>query len=410
MLREVDYNYLDKLVCAYAEITAYIGNVPELETKISSAYTQACGQSVEFDSFNGLLGTSYPASQQWIRHVSWIAQHVFAERALCVGNKIEQQRKGRFSSPLVGQLERLGFEPFETMWNTTRVESFGPSKPMNCIDAIFCNRAKNTVYLVKGVTLQNAAKRQSPAGLFPMPLFESVFARSFAMTCKGRVMATLRVAHDIVKCSFPVMRVIPVVLVADQVNQGWMFVAFDCTPAMRSTEYSNRVELSQYAELAHHEQIISAGMDLDQIRYMPSRITRDHLLHLPADRASRCLMILELLWHRQAAAGDKLATTSAADLGRKIKSCFELEYPPDLRRHDLEDCLERGGFIERPAYEGNRYALTPTGMVRSLLMKRMFVGRSELEDDEDLRQHILSHIYRLSNLWAQYRSGIAVCT
>ncbi|PKL34052.1 MAG: hypothetical protein CVV40_00120 [Planctomycetes bacterium HGW-Planctomycetes-2] len=120
-------------------------------------------------------------------------------------------------------------------------------------------------------------------------------------------------------------------------------------------------------------------------------------------------MVMNCLWAKQRLNPNKLVILGGSAINEMVEQEYSLHYPKEMRRHDLEDCLERNGYVERPAYEGAQFALTPRGVARVLFFKRMFAGMSDVEIDEDLDHHILSHIYRQADIWAQYRDGKAVC-
>jgi len=402
--KETDITYLDSMIDAYASVTAYVNQIPELEMKIARAYSAVVNERAEFDSFNALLGRSYPQREQWIRHVAWIAQHSFALRAHCVGNKILLAKDHERFSPIVDQLEMLGFESYRNTFSDQ--DKFLPDgvDSSTRIDSVLVDVAKNRVLLIKGFELDAASRRGSS-----MPLFDSVIGNEGALPIRAPGVASLAMASNIVRTAFRDIRVVPVAMLLDGVHEGWRFRAFSLEKSIDLINLDASFDLAASEEIASSSQMQRAGIDLDELRYLPSIPASNVLNTLPVDRATRCLMMLELLWNRQREVPQHLAVLRGSELGNLMESHFHIAYPNDLRRHDIEDCLERNGLIERPAYEGNAYALTPRGVARTLLMKRLFVGSFEHEDADDLKNHVLSHISKQSRLWAQYRAGQRVC-
>jgi hypothetical protein len=409
VLRDNDIEYLDAMIDAYAAVAAYVERLPELEEKITEAYRSVCAARPEFDSFNSLIGGGRDKREQWARHVAWVSQHVFGNRAHCVGNKILLSRDGQFASPLIEQLSLQGYEPYKARLPSAQVLVGSPVDALKQIDAMVVDRPTNTVFVVKGLVYERATLGRLRPVVAEPSLFAPVAPGQSQMYVPRKRIGCLGLAYAALKYAFPRLRVVPVVLVVDDPFHGWGFEAYDVTPAMTNLEECKPRSLAEYERIASTSDLRHRGVDSDELRYLPKWALVDPFNLLPTDRATRSLIALNIIWNKQREHVDRLAVVRASAIGDMVRGKYHIEYPSDLRRHDLEDCLERGGLIERPAFEGNAYALTPKGLARLLLARRLFEGRLEMEDDEDVRSHILNHVHRQAELWARYRSGTAIC-
>lgn len=409
VLRDNDIRYLDSMIDAYAAVTAYVDRVPELESKIAIAYQQVCASRPEFDSFSSILTGGTPHRERWVRHVAWTAQHAFRARAYCVGNKVLLKKDGQVESPLVHQLRILGYQTVgPTSWSPTR-EQTNELDGGGLLDAMVVDAIGSQVFIIKGLAHSRATRATREVGRHQRDLFDvgEPFDRNLFVASKK--LQPLHAAYSVLRRVLPHVKVVPVIAVLDEPYAGWAFRAFDVSSAMRDPERKSPRCLADYPVIKSSDALRLEGRDQDSLRYLPNWAVSDPFQLLPVDRATRCLTALNIVWNKQREYPDRLAVVRSVDIQEVVRSKHLIEYTVDLRRHDLEDCLERGGLMERPAFEGNAVALTSKGLARLLLLKRLLLGRTEVEDDEDLRTHILGHVHRQAVLWASYRSGLAIC-
>lgn len=419
MLRESQLQYFDKLVDAYAAVCAFIERVEELETRISQAYIEVSHTQPDFDDLSAILGHAVPAREQVIRKVAWTAQHALSGRAKCVGYKVVQQAGSKYMSPLIRQLEVEGLKSrLAPLENFSRAAN--KRAPNKRLDALVFDPKSNAVYPIKGCSLSQVRQkslvvhRKSPhVSLFdPKPRIVTGVEVSTASA------ATLVYATMVLKSAFPAIEVKPIYFVVDDPGAGWHYQAYslDGLVLQRLPEKfdplnklgEDFLSLDTFPVVANSLDCVREFGDIDSLSRLPQFPMSDALFRLPVDRAARCYMLLNELWKNQRKAPNRIRPMSASALAKQVTRGYGIYYPNDLRRHDLEDCLLRGGLIDRPAFEGNSFALTPRGIARLLLMKRWLAAPSDLEDDEDLRAHILSHVQRQAENWAAYWSGVKV--
>jgi len=409
VLRDNEFQQMDAMIDVYAAISANVQRLSELEDNIATAYRQVCNSRAEFDSFNSILGRGYPKQQQWTRHVAWIAQHALGHRAHCVGQKILQQRDGHFFSPMVEQLGLMGFGKGNGHFLDDDSLFRAGTRPSQQIDAMVVDRDQGVVFLTKGLVYESATRGKTRS----VPLDDSLQAPVAAMPSnlfvQPRKLNSLSLAYNTVRSAFPRLRVIPVILLVDEIGIGWQFQAFDLTNAMAMRCWPQCLCLGSFELVGSSERLKAQGADLDDFRYLPSWANENPLHSLPVDRATRCLMVLMVLWLKQREMPDRLAAVSDARIADEVREAYSIFYPPELRRSDVVDCLERGGLIDRPAFDASMLALTPRGLARILLVQRLFSGISKIEDENDIRSHVLSHVQRQAELWADYRRGLPIC-
>lgn len=399
------------MIDAYAAVSAYVEHVPELEQRITEAYLEACGSQPEFDSFKSLLGRGYPATESWIRQIAWASQHLLGARSLCVGNQIIVKRGRGYESPLIDQLGLLGWEAGDSRVSDVLAEEFERSGATRRLDAMVVNQRQSIVYLVKGYQFQSAIDKGRSIDDLPLFSGDPSTEGGLRLAVPRGVIRSVAYAHDIVKAAYADIEVVPVILAMDDIYGGLRQALVDVSPLIMRSQVDEAKKSSARRAISLGgcpviDQPFMASFRLpDRVRFLPKWPVSDQLNLLPVDRACRCLMLLSILWKRQRLTPDKLVSMRAVALGRDVGKTYKVAYPDDLRRHDLEDCLERSGLIERPAFEGNSFALTPRGVARVLLSRRLLVGQSDLESSDDLRRHVLHHIHAHAELWAKYRRG-----
>jgi len=411
MLTDNSFNSLDAMIDAYAAVSAYVEHVPELEQQITDAYIAATQSEPEFDSYNSLIGRGGAYKEYWSRQVAWVSQHILGNRSYCVGNYVLIKKGDKYQSPLIKQLELLGWESDSSTITKNFYEEYQSSGAAKRIDAMVVDRRNSTVYIIAGYQFEAAAVKGKR--IDDLPLFQEnpEVKGEFHLAARRSLTRSVLLTHDLLKRAFPKCNVVPVIAAVDEIYSGLnqVFVDISSLAIRESREETKSLKSRTLVSLGACTVLnpckTQGNRYPDRVRFLPKWPVADKLNLLPVDRATRCLMLLSILWKRQKTAPEKLATMRATSLGKEIQSVYGVSYPDDLRRHDLEDCLERTGLIERPAFEGNAFALTPRGVARVLLSRRMLTGQTDLETDEDLRTHVLHHIYSHAELWATYRRG-----
>jgi len=284
------------------------------------------------------------------------------------------------------------------------------------VDAIVVDQKKSTVYIVVGYQFEAASVKGKQVDDLPLFHESSGFEGKLHIAARRSLTRCVLQTHDLLKSAFPRYTVVPVILAMDEIYSGLNQVVIDVSSVAMRESHKDVRQLSSHSLISLGACAILNPCKLkdnrfpDRVRFLPDWLARDKLNLLPIDRATRCLMLLSLLWQRQRKAPDKLVTMRAITLGKEIENVYGVSYPEDLRRHDLEDCLERTGLIERPAFEGNAFALTPRGVARVLMSRRMLSGQSELETDDDLRTHVLHHIHNGLSSWQFINNSVNLDT
>ncbi len=411
MAADNSFNSLDAMIDAYAAVSAYVEHVPELEQQITDAYITASKSEPEFDSYNSLLGRGVSHKENWSRQVAWASQHLLGSRAYCVGNYVLIKRGGKYHSPLIKQLELLGWKSNLGSISKGFYQEFQESGAVKRVDALVVDKGQSTIYIVAGYQFEAASIKGKQVDDLPLFRENPDIEREFHIAARRSLTRCVLLTHDLLRAAFPQCRIVPVIAAIDEIYSGLNQVVIDISPiAVRESrkeakEHSSHSLISLGACPILNPCKLRNNRFPDRIRFLPDWPVSDKLNLLPIDRATRCLMLLSLLWRRQKNVVDKLVTMRAVLLGKEIEKVYGVSYPEDLRRHDLEDCLERTGLIERPAFEGNAFALTPRGVARVLMSRRILTGQTDLETDEDLCTHVLHHIHNHAEIWAAYRRG-----
>ena len=398
MLGEFDWDHLHELIDAFSVASVYGSNVKDLELKILEVFEDAAGAPPTMDDFTTLLDTSIRSKEAVSRKVAWVAQHCLGSRAWCVGQKIFLGRNP-VSSPLVQQVKRLHIEPRGIdlgYWqNFSARQGF---EVQTKVDAILVDIPNNTIFIVKGCSYTQA-RQQSPR-LVLHSGGDSLFGpkdRVLAnLEAPNGAVAALITAYAVMQASFAHMSVRPIYLVVDDPDCGWHFQAHDLGDVCMRDLKSGPLCLDEVPIVC--SSLSERGPSLV---HLPKWHEADFLSKSPVDRPSRALMLLQAIWERQLQNDGELIPASATDLAADVQARYSVEYPVDLRRHDLEDCLRAGGLIRRTRYAENSYAITPTGIGRYFIMKKKFFGRA----NPDLGLTAIRRMSHQSSLWAKYQRG-----
>jgi len=188
-------------------------------------------------------------------------------------------------------------------------------------------------------------------------------------------------------------------------SEGWNYQIHETRDLCLRQISLDRFALDQIPPLTSSVDWLKGKRDLDELQRIPEIPAKNRLNRLPVDRATRSYMILDYLWELQKDA-DRLVVVDVPEIAGAIRQRHLIVYPIDLRRHDIEDCLARGGFVERTRYDGSGYALAPSGVARAVIMRQQLNQPGPyVMDVEDAEPHLLSPIRHQARLWAAYKNG-----
>jgi len=113
-------------------------------------------------------------------------------------------------------------------------------------------------------------------------------------------------------------------------------------------------------------------------------------------------MTLEVMIDAQAAHSWELCRINATEIEEWVRAEFGIAYSYAKRRHDIEAALAMKQMIKRDRSELNKYYLLPQGIVKSMLVKQMYVSQI----GEDVGPDAIRYIETQGQLIREYRSGI----
>ncbi len=406
MYGDVTWDHLDRLVEAFAAAGLYVTELRELETRLARASADLLRYPGTFDDMTALLATRGPTRELVTRRVAWASQHIFGKRAWCVGAKVlVSLGEGRgWASPVLDQVRALGFvsagERESVGEREAEVRSGADFEvpPLDKIDVVVMSPASEEVWVVKGAAY-SAVRKLSPdlwlnsdrGSLFGVD--DRFMTRLFA---SGSQVRTLLATRDLVQTAYPGLKVRACFLVINDPGCSWHFQAHDLTSAVPAVARASRVLLDRFPVVGTHrelkERFAAAGSGLEALPDCP---VDEWVSVLPADRPGRSLMLLTELWRRQVNRPRRLATARGEDLAETVGHATGVCLGRDQWRHDLEDCLERGGFVRRLPDRAGRFAVTPKGVARVLLLRQK-LGASPPVGPAQL----MSHVLHQSRLWA----------
>jgi hypothetical protein len=402
---EAQLESLPTLVRAYAAITAYLPRFDELERQIAQAYQAAAKTPATFSSVASILGPSLRSPDFVTRRVAWVAQHVFGLRAYCVGNFILQQVDAQYESSLVAQIAEFGYDP-RPLHALRFIAAFEQYRPQSKIDALIVDPIERVVWVIKGSTFQQAkARRSTNADSVTGPFLFGPGDRPMSdVFVSNRALAGLLFAAQVVGVSFPSFDIRPMFMVVDEDPFSWHFQLHDLSGLYLKRLSGGSLCIDDYAIRDSSVLLKRRGIDPERLEIVAPLGAKDLLNRLPADRATRSYMFLNRLWEKQAGS-ERLEVAKIGAIADSITKKHMVVYPRDLRRHDVEDCLERGDLIERPRYEGRVFGLTPSGITQLLLLRRQLLAGEPNLAFTEADSHMLSAIRKQAQLWARYREG-----
>jgi hypothetical protein len=376
MFGEINYDTFDRLIEAYATVVAYQERLPRLEQDITSTAEAITATPPSLDDFRLFFANRSGVKEETIRRMAWMSQHLCGGRAWCVGQKIilRRKRETQVISPLLQQLKRLGYqvdnrplEGFGDLWTQLDREKH------ERVDVMAVNQRTGELLLIKGQRYSRTLKVSKR--LWDSPPQATLFRQEnrflHNVLGEGNAVRSLLFARDLLHQCCPTLSVRPLFLVLSDDSASWNFQAFDLSAERFSSITDRRTSLDAYPTAFTHFDFAShLDADGDFFGTLPSLSGQDVLRAAPADRPTRCLMVMNELWDRQVGRKERLASHSQGILARAVEERYGIEYPVDLYRHDFEDCLERGRFLQRSFVKPSQFALTPKGVARLFLIRR----------------------------------------
>jgi len=423
MKSELASENLLEMVRAYAAITTYLPQYPELATQIVAAYNAAAVEPVTFEGISKILRAKSGSKEAVSRRVAWLSQHILHNQARCVSYPIVQHRDQpingeidrQYHSPIVEQVATsLGLEAEPVNYNNF-MPLFDNSHFVNRIDAVVVDVADEiTVYCVKGCLASQlpSGHLQMAAPVATQQLF-SCWDENLKQVPQVKVpsqhIRALILASWILGSAFKGLRIVPVYVVVDDPDAGWNFQAHrldfakPCLQDVRGSSF----DVSPYPVLESSVAYTVQGIDVSLLERVPEIPVKNPLSSLPVDRATRCNMLLNVVWASQACS-ERLEAITVSALRERTEELYLISYPVDLLRHDLEDCLERQNLLMRPHEPTKAYALTPESVAHILLLRRQFARDRTAMNYSDADSNILAPVRKQAALWARHKQGINV--
>jgi hypothetical protein len=400
IFNEAKIENVRKFVRAYGEIAGYVDRVDDLQFQLISSLKLACESEPTFDSVGSILGRLPQRSEIIMRKAAWIAQRQCKSRAFCVGNQLVQQQSELFFSAVINQLEHLGLSPRQVPYQSFQSCLKG-LKWSRRVDGVLVDPVAMQITVVKGCSTDQV--RQWPSegdSCESVPSLWNPSPRtSWDTFVPSSFIRGLTYSHFILKSAFPAFTIRTILLVVDPSVTSWAHRGYDVTDLSLGDATEDSIGISDERCIWH-----AVSQNSDHFSAVPDIASKEWLSKLPVDRATRCRMILEKMWTLQAAA-DGLAPMSASEISKAVESSYLVNYTADWRRHDIEDCLAVGGFIERPRFERKCYVLTPLGVFEALLSRLQLAPASEFRHETDVGARAFSAIRNQARLLARYSEG-----
>jgi hypothetical protein len=379
----------------YGHGAAILDRWDDIESIALAAYTDAVESEMSFDRLNNIIRMHARSEELLITRPAWLGQHLFKSRALCVGNRLLTTQRGEWQCPLVDQMQWLGLEarPVQFPWIARSIQAYPFSQTL---DALFWLPDQQTIIPLKSVPL----KRLKFDGFFnpaQLKLFPTE-AQSSEAYVDSKYVYALTVAQWLLGNAFPRLTVRPHLLLVD--SEGWHHELYETTGVSLREVFPKQHPLGKLR--LRHSTICNANLLPQSPELVPSLPVAHPLDALPVTRAMRCHMMLNTLWERQATQ-TRLHWLSSRKLTKGIEERHLVHYPTEMKRHDIEDCLENGRLIQRPLYHPGSFALTPAGVMTVLLMQQQLRAPRRVTEDLDIA--LLSPIRDQARFWKEYMSG-----
>lgn len=400
---EARMDHFEHLVDAYACISAYGTKSEEIESDIQRLFVDAATSKPTFDAIHSLAGQVLADRRSLACRSAWTLQHAFNCRSYCIKSQIIQSRTvaegTRLHSPILRQIMLMGepAAPRNLSYHKDRLKDLGARKT---IDALLIDRSKSIIYVICAKSLsQLLNSKTSPPTLFTKPDRE-IHNLHVDSGCTSAV----KISADIISDALPHYTVKSAISVHDDPESGAGFQLHDISE-IANIKKSSSICLDDFPVIQSSRLIRQSGGDLDHLDTIPNWPAQDPLNNLPSDRATRCLMSLSELWAYQSS-DPNLTGLTWRRLGDLVQEKYKIAYSRDHRRHDIEDCLERSAYVTRLTYDPNKFAITPRGLARILLFRRLLSDFSVAEHDNGFAFGILPLLQEQALRLARYRDGV----
>ncbi|MEM9753990.1 MAG: hypothetical protein AAF916_11490, partial [Planctomycetota bacterium] len=218
------------------------------------------------------------------------------------------------------------------------------------------------IVLIQGQTFEEA--RRFNENLRAVVGQENLFGtKSLYLTnfmARGQDIRALITARDLLQEAFPAKRVKALFMVCGSPESLPHFQAIDLTDESYGRCREDWVSLDG-REPCHTS--LDERMSVDGIA---DRLA-NHMHHQPPlERAVRLSKLLDVFYGRQLNE-DSLVTLTASQLSAAASKSMCMHYEENLLRHDIEDGLERTGFVRRLWAGKTTFALSPKGVGRAAI-------------------------------------------
>lgn len=410
MTVDAEYRLLDNLIDAYAIVPEQSVLGITLRQEIYDLYRTIIRTPQSFEDFGSLLNTAYFEQVLRVQRAAWIAQHLFGGRPCAVNQKVVLGGSGSVS-PLIEQAKLRDYLVCET--NPRELEAEWMEQypfTQQFVDSALFNTDRRSISIVKAVSFSQV-NRSKETILRPGPtLFEVDRSAVFENLHVDRaILSSLLFARKLLTQSIPGAKVRLYVIVLSDDAYSWNFQCTDVTDVDESDLSKKWIRLDPLPLHSSIKEYLAKGV-VERLQNLPGNFncpTLEQCLAdlVPVDRATRSMMMLRQLYHSQLLASndDQLAILSASELAGVVEGDYRIFYPRDQRRHDIEDCLWRGGFIDRPMRGCNAYSITPRGYMRLLILKPKYNKMIPPWPQE----FVFGQIGDLMSTWRRYRRDAA---
>lgn len=398
MFGEINLDHFDELVEGYAVASAYADRLDALERDIAKIATRLGSSRPTISDFTDILESRMSVSDQRVRHVAWLMQHVFRCRAWCVNQSICLQKHGKkgYESPLVEQLRKMDIQVkggnLDGLYDELKSSR---QRGLKKIDVMMVDRAKRLIYLINGQA--HSQTRRFSRGLRLQDNYETLFGAEdrfiINARCESASVARLHVAKDLIAAAVPQYDVKCLIALVADPGCGWRFQCHDVTGLESDSIRRRFLDLNDIAVFRTHRSPSNEGQPDDPFDGLPISETLDYLRSAPVDRPIRSMMILTELFKEQTDYQSNLVIKPAHEIALKIAYVYGISYPRDMYRHDLLE-LERARLVKRGRNRDNAYAITAKGVGRVFIMQRRF-DVNHVADPDDL----LNQVRRQGALW-----------
>ncbi|MEM8782444.1 MAG: hypothetical protein AAGE65_06250 [Planctomycetota bacterium] len=331
-------------------------------------------------SYTALLDQAARVKQAERRHFYWMSQAIFHGQACQVGQKILMQN-GR--SPLVEQFRFEGDLPadFDRKKVMRRLR-----KSSKTLDVMIHERSKAyEIILVQGQTFEEAKRfnenLRAVAGQANLFGERSLYLINFM--ARGRDVRALITARDLLKEAFPGKHIKSLFMVCGSPESLPHYQAIDLTdePYDRCRE--------AWISLDGREPCHTSLDDRESLDGLADRLANHMHYQPPLERAVRLGKLLDVFYDMQVSS-QSLVTLTGSQLGTAASKAMCMHYEENLLRHDIEDGLERTGFVRRLWAGKTTFALSPKGVGRAAITRMLGTGDSrsgaQIVLDQEQRQ------------------------